>query len=219
MRKIVTLVLLIVFLILSVCTFASCEDSEFGIRDKNDPFVELTISNGDKIRLELYPDVAPISVANFLKYVEDGFYDGVIFHRIIRGFMIQAGGFEEKDGMFSQKEATYGTIKGEFALNNVSNNLSHTRGVISMARATAYDSASSQFFICSDITSDNTRSLNGKYAAFGRVIDRESMDVVSRLEKVLTTSAYLYYGETPNLSDDVPVEPIYIQTARIIKID
>ena len=198
----------------------------FGIRNLNDPFVELTLSTGDTIRLELYPNVAPISVENFMKYVEDGFYEGVIFHRIIKNFMIQTGGFEEKEvtlesgekeTRLSQKTPTYPAVKGEFSANGVRNDLSHTRGVLSMARTGVKKSATSQFFICSEITAGQTASLNGNYAAFGCVIDEESMAVVSKLEKVETTSKTLYYGDNGQPSSDVPVETIKITKATLYK--
>lgn len=190
----------------------------FGIRSKKDPFVEFELSNGDSIRVELYPSVAPISVRNFLRYVEEGFYDGVVFHRIISCFMIQSGGFAEEDDKIILKEASYPAIKGEFASNGVRNDLSHTRGVISMARATAPDSATSQFFICSEISAENTEALDGRYAAFGRVIDEESMAAVLRLEKVRTGTAYLYYGTYPQLSSDVPVETVSVKKATALQV-
>ena len=106
------------------------------------PTVTITMENGDEIHLELYPDVAPNTVANFVQLAQDGFYDGTIFHRVIAGFMIQ-GGDPTGTGMGGPGF----TIKGEFSANGFANNLSHTRGVISMARAQDYNSAGSQFFI------------------------------------------------------------------------
>lgn len=121
---------------------------------------QITIKDYGTINVELYADIAPITVANFAKLVNEGFYNGLTFHRIISGFMIQ-GGDPQGTGMGgSDKE-----IKGEFAANGVKNNISHTRGVISMARATAYDSASSQFFI----VHQDSKFLDGNYAGFGRV--------------------------------------------------
>ena len=116
--------------------------------------------------LELYPDLAPDTVENFVELAEDGFYDGTIFHRVIEDFMIQGGGYDE-----NLKEQKTESIKGEFAKNGFENTLSHTRGVISMARAQDYDSATSQFFI---VQKDATY-LDGQYAAFGRVT--EGMDL------------------------------------------
>ncbi len=137
--------------------------------------VQIEMDNGGIIKLELYPDVAPITVANFVKLAKDGFYDGLIFHRVIKDFMIQ-GGDPTGTGMGGSDE----NIKGEFAKNGVKNDLSHKRGVISMARSQKMDSASSQFFICH---ADSTY-LDGQYAAFGKVI--EGMDVVDEIASVKT---------------------------------
>lgn len=122
--------------------------------------VLLNIKDYGEIKLELYADIAPITVTNFIKLVNEKFYDGLTFHRVIDGFMIQ-GGDPDGDGTGGSKE----TIKGEFSSNGVTNNLSHERGVISMARSNDMDSASSQFFIMHE---DNI-NLDGKYAAFGKV--------------------------------------------------
>ena len=137
--------------------------------------VKIEMADGGIIKLKLYPDVAPITVANFEKLVKEGFYDGLIFHRVINGFMIQ-GGDPTGTGMGGATE----NIKGEFASNGVTNNLSHTRGTISMARSMIKDSASSQFFI---VHEDSTY-LDGEYAAFGVVT--EGMDVVDRIAGVDT---------------------------------
>lgn len=122
--------------------------------------VLLNIKDYGEIKLELDADIAPITVTNFIKLVNEKFYDGLTFHRVIDGFMIQ-GGDPDGDGTGGSKE----TIKGEFSSNGVTNNLSHERGVISMARSNDMDSASSQFFIMHE---DNI-NLDGKYAAFGKV--------------------------------------------------
>ena len=132
--------------------------------------VVIEMENGKKIKIELYPEHAPITVANFEKLVNEGFYDGLIFHRVIKGFMIQ-GGCPEGTGMGGPKER----IKGEFLANGVPNNLKHTRGVISMARSQMYDSAGSQFFIMHR----DAPHLDGQYAAFGKVI--EGMDAVDEI--------------------------------------
>lgn len=132
--------------------------------------VEITVKDYGTISVELDADAAPVTVTNFIKLAEDGFYDGLTFHRIIDGFMIQ-GGDPLGTGMGGSKE----TIKGEFSVNGVENNLSHTRGAISMARAQAYDSASSQFFI---VHEDST-FLDGQYACFGYVT--EGMEVVDAI--------------------------------------
>lgn len=132
--------------------------------------VIIEMDNGSTIKIELDASVAPITVANFEKLVKEGFYDGLTFHRIIPGFMIQ-GGDPLGNGMGGSKE----TIKGEFASNGVSNPLKHTRGVISMARSMDPNSASSQFFIMHA----DAPHLDGNYAAFGKVV--EGMDVVDQI--------------------------------------
>lgn len=135
--------------------------------------VVIEMENGKKIKLELYPDVAPITVANFERLVKNGFYDGLIFHRVIEGFMIQ-GGDPQGTGMGGSDEK----IKGEFAANGVKNDLKHTRGVISMARSQFMDSASSQFFIMHK----DAPHLDGQYAAFGKVV--EGIEVVDEIASV-----------------------------------
>ncbi|HIW81028.1 MAG TPA: peptidylprolyl isomerase [Candidatus Acetatifactor stercoripullorum] len=139
------------------------------------PVVTITMRGGDVIKLELYPEIAPISVNNFLSLVQKKFYDGLIFHRVIRGFMIQ-GGCPEGTGMGGPGYC----IKGEFAQNGVENSLKHTAGVLSMARAMAPDSAGSQFFIMHQ----DAPYLDGSYAAFGKVI--QGMDVVNKIAETST---------------------------------
>lgn len=138
-------------------------------------FVKIIMQNGDEIVVELMPDFAPLTVANFKKLVGQGFYDGLIFHRVISGFMIQ-GGDPQGTGMGGSKE----TVKGEFRVNGFNNPLSHERGVISMARSQFYNSASSQFFICHA----DAKFLDGQYASFGKVV--EGMDAVDRIAEVQT---------------------------------
>jgi peptidyl-prolyl cis-trans isomerase B (cyclophilin B) len=133
------------------------------------------MENGDVIKAELYPDIAPISVNNFISLINQNFYDGLIFHRVIRGFMIQ-GGDPEGTGCGGPGYS----IKGEFSANGVENNLEHTEGVLSMARSMAPDSAGSQFFIMHK----NAPHLDGSYAAFGKVI--EGMDVVNKIAETAT---------------------------------
>ena len=133
------------------------------------------MENGDKMKIELYPDIAPISAENFEKLVKDGFYDGLIFHRVIPGFMIQ-GGDPEGTGMGGPGYH----IKGEFAANGVKNDLKHTRGVLSMARSMMPDSAGSQFFIMHA----DAPHLDGNYAAFGKVV--EGMETVDKIASVRT---------------------------------
>ena len=137
--------------------------------------VTIQMENGKEIKIELYPDVAPATVENFVNLVKDGFYDGLIFHRVIPGFMIQ-GGCPQGTGMGGPGH----TIKGEFAANGVKNDLKHTRGVLSMARSGNPNSAGSQFFIMHA----DAPHLDGQYAAFGKVI--EGMDVVDEIASVPT---------------------------------
>ncbi|GFH92881.1 MAG: peptidylprolyl isomerase [Lachnospiraceae bacterium] len=139
------------------------------------PIVTFTMENGDVIKAELYPETAPNTVNNFISLINRNFYDGLIFHRVIRGFMIQ-GGDPEGSGMGGPG---YG-IKGEFAQNGVSNDLKHTEGVLSMARSMHPDSAGSQFFIMHQ----TSPHLDGAYAAFGKVI--EGMDAVNRIAETAT---------------------------------
>ena len=136
--------------------------------------VVIEMENGGKIELELYPDAAPKTVENFLKLVGEGFYDGLIFHRVIPGFMIQ-GGCPEGTGMGGPGHH----IKGEFASNGIKNDLKHTRGVISMARSMMKDSAGSQFFIMHA----DAPHLDGEYAAFGKVV--EGIEAVDEIADVL----------------------------------
>lgn len=140
--------------------------------------VVIEMENGKKIRLELYPETAPITVENFESLVKKGFYDGLIFHRVIKDFMIQ-GGDPEGTGMGGPGYA----IKGEFASNGIRNDLKHTRGVISMARSMIKDSAGSQFFIMHK----DAPYLDGDYAAFGKVV--EGMDVVDEIAGTKTDRA------------------------------
>lgn len=139
--------------------------------------VQITMEDGGIIKIELLPEYAPITCANFEKLVGEGFYDGLIFHRVIAGFMIQ-GGDPTGTGCGGSDE----NIKGEFSMNGIKNSLSHERGVISMARSAHPNSASSQFFICHD----DAKFLDGQYAAFGRVV--EGMEVVDRIAETETNS-------------------------------
>ncbi|MBQ4602285.1 MAG: peptidylprolyl isomerase [Clostridia bacterium] len=137
--------------------------------------VKIEMMDGGVITLELDAKAAPITVANFERLVKEGFYDGLIFHRVIAGFMIQ-GGDPTGTGMGGSEE----TIKGEFAINGVNNPIRHERGVISMARTQVPDSASSQFFICHA----DAFFLDGQYAAFGKVVD--GIEVVDKIASVDT---------------------------------
>ncbi len=164
--------------------------------------VQVVMKNGGEFVIELYPEYAPETCKNFIKLVNEGFYDGLTFHRIVDGFMAQGG---SSDGMGF--EGSDEKIFGEFAANGFTQNtLSHTRGVISMGRTNDYNSASSQFFICFD--DQYASSLDGRYAAFGKVI--EGMDVVD---------AFLDVERTYNSSGElaIPVDPIIIKTMTVIE--
>ena len=139
------------------------------------PIVTMTMDDGAVIRLELYPEIAPITVENFVSLIKKGFYDGLIFHRVINGFMIQ-GGDPQGTGMGGPGYE----IKGEFSANGIKNDLKHERGVISMARSMRPDSAGSQFFIMHQ----DAPHLDGQYAAFGKVI--EGLDVVDSIATTKT---------------------------------
>ena len=155
--------------------------------------VLITMENGKEIKLELYPEKAPETVKNFEKLVNDKFYDGLIFHRVIEGFMIQ-GGCPQGTGMGGPGWH----IKGEFAANGFANDLKHDRGVISMARAMDPDSAGSQFFIMHQ----KAPHLDGQYAAFGRVV--EGMDVVDEIASTRVDFR------------DRPLQPQVMKTVRIV---
>ena len=159
--------------------------------------VEITMKDGGVIKLELDAEAAPLTVENFVGLVNEGFYDGLTFHRVMDGFMIQ-GGCPDGTGMGGPGH----NVKGEFASNGWNNPISHERGVISMARSQQPNSAGSQFFI----TNGNATFLDGDYAAFGRVV--EGMDVVDAI------------AQKPTLEDgrenSVPAEPIVIETIRVV---
>ena len=159
--------------------------------------VQITMQDGGTFVIELYPEHAPLTVENFKKLVKQGFYDGLTFHRVIDGFMAQ-GGDPDGTGCGGSDEE----IKGEFRANGVNNTLSHTRGVVSMARSANPNSASSQFFICyGDCT-----FLDGSYAAFGKVV--EGMDVV---DGFLKTERRMSGGERSK-----PVTPIVMKKAELL---
>ncbi len=171
--------------------------------EQNKISARITFTDGGVINLELYPDVAPITVANFVSLAKSHFYDGLCFHRVIDKFMIQGGGFvfDERRGLI-QKPAN--TIKGEFAANGVPNPIKHEAGVISMARTPDMNSASSQFFICVA----NASYLDGQYAAFGRCADAESLKTAVKYGKAKT-------GRWQQFSD-IPFDPIVIKTIEIL---
>lgn len=152
----------------------------------------ITMKNGDVMKAELYPEIAPETVGNFVNLINRKFFDGLIFHRVIKGFMIQGGGYDEKG---NHKEAA--SIKGEFTKNGFTNNLKHTRGVLSMARTSFPNSASSQFFIMHE----DAPHLDGQYAAFGKIT--EGLDVIDKIAGVRTDF------------QDCPLEPQIIESIRL----
>lgn len=160
----------------------------------SNPIVTFEMNNGDIIKAELYPDIAPNTVTNFVSLVNGGFYDGLIFHRVIKGFMIQ-GGCPEGTGMGGPGYS----IKGEFAGNGFANNLEHSEGVLSMARAAHPDSAGSQFFIMHK----KSPHLDGQYAAFGKVI--EGMENVNKIAESETD-----YMDKP--IEDVVMKKVTVET-------
>ena len=169
-------------------------------------YVEITLTTEQKIRLCLDPNYAPKSVANFVKLVENHYYDGTIFHRIIKDFMIQTGGYAITDNVLNEMEEVP-AIEGEFASNgHPENTLSHELGVISMARTSDKNSATSQFFICAATCT----WLDGDYAAFGYCMDEESKKVVLEVSNVQTYRAHPAFT-------DFPCEPIGIKTIRMIE--
>lgn len=172
-------------------TFAGCSDKEKGGSS----------AEGDTFVMTLYPEVAPITCENFEKLVSDGFYDGLTFHRVVEGFMAQ-GGDPNGNGTGGSAE----NIKGEFAQNGVENSLSHQRGIVSMARSSDMDSASSQFFICYADCS----FLDGAYAAFGEIT--EGMEVIDSFLEVERV-----YGSDGDISS--PTSPITISKAVMIEDD
>lgn len=192
MKKLIALFLTLAITAACVLTLSGCGKS--GEPDYSDAVsVQIEMEDGDIIKLELYPNIAPITCENFVNLVNEGFYDGLTFHRVIQNFMIQGG-----DPLGTGMGGSDKTIKGEFSANGVTNPLSHKRGVISMARSAAKDSASSQFFICQ---ADSTH-LDGKYAAFGMVT--EGMDVVDAIASVKTDK------------NDKPLEDIVIKSITVI---
>lgn len=155
----------------------SYEVGDFVESEQKSDFVLIKVKDYGEIVVALRSDIAPITVKNFKKLVSEKFYDGTVFHRVIENFMIQGGGYSYVDGAMQEKDAA--EIKGEFTSNGVTNNLTHVRGVISMARMGGInDSASSQFFIVHQ-TTDSTRNLNTQYATFGYVL--AGMDVVDAI--------------------------------------
>ena len=180
--------------------------ASFDVTTKEKVNIKIELTDGRVMEAELYPDIAPITVQNFVDLCTSGFYDGLTFHRIIKGFMIQ-GGDPNGNGTGGSGK----TIKGEFSANGIKNDLKHSKGVLSMARRGKdasgnmnYDSATSQFFIVSGAaTSGNVSNLNGQYAAFGKLT--AGYDVLAQLESVATDS------------NDKPIETITIKYIRVVE--
>ena len=208
MKKIIALLLV---LVISVFTFASCQEetpkfedldlteadvANFEETTKRTDYVLIKVKDQGDILVRLFPEVAPETVENFKELVADEFYDGLIFHRVIKDFMIQGGGFKPD---MTQKKAD--AIKGEFKSNGFENNLLHVRGVLSMARTSVKDSASSQFFIMHK----DSPHLDGEYAAFGIVVD--GIEVVDAIAGVKTN-----YNDQP--MEDVVITSIRFVTAK-----
>ena len=164
--------------------------------EKETDLVRIEMENGGVMVVRLFPETAPLTVANFRKLVKKGFYDGLIFHRVIPGFMIQGG-----DPTGTGTGGPGWTIKGEFAANGVKNDLKHTRGVISMARSMAPDSAGSQFFIMHD----DAPHLDGSYAAFGKVV--KGIETVDKIAAVKTDRNYK------------PLTDVIIQEAYFLEVE
>ena len=163
------------------------------------PIIKITVRDFGTMTAELYPEKAPKTVANFLKLADKGFFEGLIFHRVIRGFMIQGGGFTEDMG-----ETEADAIKGEFKANGfMANDLKHTRGVLSMARTSDPDSASSQFFVMHA----DAPHLDAQYAGFGKLTD--GFDVLDAIATVKTGN-YGWYMQ------DVPKTPVVIEKVEVI---
>ena len=194
---------LFVAVIVGAGVYTSFSAGAAGVQsDDKHPVVILDTSYGP-ITIELNREKAPITVENFLKYVDDGFYDGLIFHRVIPGFMIQGGGFDTQ--MMEKTRGQKGKIKNESA-----NGLSNERGAIAMARTRDVNSAQNQFFITHKDSKFLDYPQNGGYAVFGKVID--GMDVVDKIAAVKTTTTR--DGRTGDPHENVPAEPVVIKTAR-----
>ena len=163
------------------------------------PIIKITVKDYGTMTAELYPELAPLTVANFVKLIEQKFFDGLIFHRVIKGFMLQGGGYDER-----MQEKRADPIRGEFAANGFrQNTLKHVRGVLSMARTSDPNSASSQFFIMHE----NAPHLDGQYAGFGLVT--EGQDVIDAIANVKTGN-YGWYMQ------DVPKTPVVIEKMEIV---
>ncbi len=204
MKKYIKVIILIIF----CCFLCSCGEKDFkegtieGYSykeiDEVSNYVKIVTNQNKVILIELYPDIAPITVAHFQDLVKEKFYDNKIFHRVVKDFVIQTGSPE------GNNVTSYGeTIKGEFASNGVENNLKHDEGVLSMARSNDMNSASSQFFICVN-TNDQIGYLDGNYAAFGKVI--AGYETVKAISNVAVDN------------NDKPLTPQSMKTVRFVEV-
>ena len=165
----------------------------------NHPIIKITVKSFGTMTAELYPEMAPLTVANFVKLAKENFFEGLIFHRVIKGFMLQGGGYNAE---MEQKETA--AIRGEFRANGFAQNtLKHTKGVLSMARTSDPNSASSQFFIMHQ----PAPHLDGQYAGFGKVIEGE--DIIDKIASV-PTGNYGWYMQ------DVPVDTVVIEKIEVV---
>ncbi len=196
MKKLLTLALSLLLLFAAPLSLTSCggdgfKSDNFEITDEVTDHVAILVKGYGTIIFELYPDIAPITVKNFKELVAERFYDGTVFHRVIKNFMIQGGQ--------SASGERANVIVGEFELNGISNPLLHERGVVSMARTNFYNSASSQFFI----VHKTSPHLDGKYAAFGKVL--EGMDIVDKIAAVKTDAT------------DCPIKAVTVSRIQFVK--
>ena len=208
-KRLITSILIAIFVLMTSLVFVGCnadvDNVDKGEETMKNPVITIEMENGKTIKAELYPEKAPNTVNNFISLASSGFYDGLIFHRVIYGFMIQGG-----------DPAGIGTggpgycIKGEFALNGFTqNDLKHERGVLSMARAASMDSAGSQFFIMHK----NASHLDGQYAAFGKVT--EGLEVVDEIASVSTD--WNDKPKIPQTMKKVTVETFGVEYAQPVK--
>lgn len=193
--------LLVLLLVLMLVFSAGCSGKKKEKPQIPAPEVTITLTDGNIIQLELYPSVAPNTVANFVSLIQEGFYDGLTFHRVIAGFMIQGG-----DPLGNGTGGPGYSIRGEFEANGVKNDLSHTRGVLSMARSSDFDSAGSQFFIMHGAAD----YLDGQYAAFGKIMgeDNENNPSYRTLDLIANTATDI--TDKPQI--DYVIESITVET-------
>ncbi len=200
MKKLISVLVLASLLLLC---FTSCGNPDLkGVKEVEEQtdYVLIEVEDFGEILIQLYPDKAPVTVENFKKLVGEGFYDGLTFHRVIKSFMIQ-GGDPKGNGRGGSDE----TIFGEFSENGFENDIKHERGTISMARSNDPNSASSQFFIVHETSDSNTRSLDGKYAAFGKVI--YGMDTVDEIANVTTNY------------NDRPLKTVRMKSVKFVTVE